>query len=128
MAAEVEFPQLRERMMAAVSELAKPFTPDPAALVGLPAGVSRFSEIFDVLCEELELDRGDTREAIGYYLKSEEEGRSLAELASLLQDVWDETEQYASDRAFPTDEEFQRAPSWPKLVESARSARDALLP
>jgi len=127
-AAEVEFPQLRERMLAAVAELAKPYTPDPAALVGLPAGLSQFSEIFDVLCEELELDRGDTQGAIGYYLKSADEGRLLAELASLLQAVWDETEQYAADRAFPTDEEFQRAPNWPKVVESARRAQDALLP
>jgi hypothetical protein len=128
MAAEVEFPQVRERMMAAVSELAKPYTPDPAALVRLPAGLSQFSEIFDVLCEELDLDQIDPREAVGYYLKSEDEGPPLAELASLLQAVWDEAEKYASDPAFPTDDEFQQAPSWPKVVDSARRAHDALLP
>ena len=113
MATEVEFPELRARMVAAVDELAKPYSPDPAALVDLPAGLSQFSEIFDVLCEELDLDRIDPGEAIGYYLKSEDEGRSLAELGSLLQAVWDEAEKYASNPAFPTDDEFQRAPSWP---------------
>lgn len=128
MATEVEFPQLRERMVAAVGELAKPYTPDPAALVGLPPGLSQFSEIFDVLCEELDLDQIDPREAVGYYLKSEDEGRPLAELASLLQAMWDEVEEYAADPAFPTDDEFQRAPSWPKVVESARRAQGALLP
>ena len=51
MAAEVEFPELRARMIAAVdATLAKPYAP----------------------------------------------GRSLAELASLLQSVWDETEKYAA--------------------------------
>jgi len=81
MAAEVEFPELRARMIAAVDALAKPYAP----------------------------------------------GRSLAELASLLQSVWDETEKYASNPALPTDDEFQRAPSWPKAIESARRARDSLL-
>ena len=102
--AEVEFPQVRARVMAAVDELAKPYSPDPAALAGLPAGLSQFSEIFDVLCEELDLDRIDPQEAIGYYVKNEGEGRSLAELASSLQAVWNEAEKYATDPAFPTDD------------------------
>jgi hypothetical protein len=123
MAAEVEFPELRARMIAAVDAVAKPYAPSSNAW-----GESRFSEIFDVLCEELELDRIDARGAVGYYLKSEDEGRALVELASRLQSVWAETEKYASNPAFPADDEFQRAPSWPKAIESARRARDSLLP
>ena len=123
MAAEVEFPELRARMMAAVGALAaKPYAPDRNAW-----GESQFTGIFDVLCEELELDRIDVRKAVGFYLESEDEGRALAEVASLLQSVWDETEKYASDPASLTDEEVQRAPSWPKVIASARRAQDALL-
>jgi len=78
-----------------------------------------------------EFDRSSVSAGVGVladYLKSEDEGPPLAELASLLQAVWDEAQKYASDPAFPTDEEFQQAPSWPKVVDSARRAHDALLP
>jgi len=122
---DVEFPELRARVAAAIDALAEPYSPDPSALAGLPGGTSQFSEIFDLLCEELDLAT-DPRSAIGYFLKSEDEARALAELAPLLQAVWDEVEQYASDPAYPTDDEFQRAPTWPEAVESARRARDAV--
>ncbi len=114
-------------MLAGVDLLAKPYTPDPALREKRRGVDSEFGEIFDVLCEELDLDQIDTREAIGYYLKNEDEGRSLAELAALLQAVWDEAEKYASNPAFPTDDEFRRAPSWPKVVDSARRAQGALV-
>jgi hypothetical protein len=123
MAAEVEFPELRARMMVAVDALAaEPYEPGQNAW-----GESQFSGIFDVLCEQLELDQIDARGAVGYFLTSEDEGRALAELASALQSVCDETKKYASDPSSLTDEEVQRAQSWPKAIASARRAQDALL-
>lgn len=96
MAAEVEFPELRARMTAAVAALAaEPYAPGRNAW-----GESQFTAIVDALCEELELDRIDVRQAVGFYLKSEDEGRALAELASSLQAVWDEAEKHAADPAF----------------------------
>lgn len=123
---EIEFPEVRERVMEAVEALAKPYRPGESASASLSGGASQFGEIFDLLYESVDLV-DEPLTAIGAFLKSEEEARALSQLTALLLTVVEETEQYANDFDFPTDDEYQRADTWPKVVESARRARSVMV-
>lgn len=116
MSVEVKYPEMRAEVIAALDDLAEPYTPDPAQYATPGPPTSNFEWITGLLLDEMVWEDKPLLH-VGGCLRNEDEARALHGLAPFLRAVLDEGGPWGSD------ERYQKTSAWPALVAAARETR-----
>jgi hypothetical protein len=117
----VKYPEMRAEVIAALDDLAEPYTPNSAEFSTPGPPSSNFDWITGLLLDEMVWEDRPLMH-VGGCLKSEDEARALHDLAPFLRAVLDEA------GSWETDECYQATSAWPALVEAARETRQRFGP